>query len=79
MMNITTRSKLANNSIVLTPELREYLGKVTITAQASYDRWPEANGMRRNLWELANEAGVSSEQVSYDLDHAPISCDGGRW
>jgi hypothetical protein len=59
--------------------INEYRSKVTITAQASYDRWAEANGMRSQLWELAQKAGISAEQMDFDLINAPISCDGGRW
>ncbi len=61
------------------PALVEYAGKVNITAQATFDRWPEANAMRRRLWDLAKKAGVSSEQIVYDLEHANIQTDGGRW
>lgn len=59
--------------------MSEYRSKVSITAQATYDRWPEAGGMRRALWELAQKAGVSAQQFRRDLDEAPIACDGGRW
>lgn len=63
----------------MTPAIGEYLGKVNITAQATYDRWPEANGMRRHLWDLASKAGISSDQVTFDLAYANIDCTGGRW
>lgn len=56
-----------------------YMSKVGITAQATYDRWPEANGMRNELWALAEKAGISDDQVVFDLAYAPIICDGGRW
>ena len=78
-MNLTTtHSKLVANAPI-SSELREYLGKVNITAQATYDRWPEANGMRRHLFFLGGKAGISYEQVVYDLDHAKIESTGGRW
>lgn len=65
----------------MTPEeaLAKYKSKVTITAQAEWDRWPEASGMREHLFELASAAGVSVAQVVHDLDNAPIDCTGGRW
>lgn len=56
-----------------------YKGKLRITAQATYDRWPEANGMRRELFQLGEQAGLSVEQIKHDLDTVPIDCDGGRW
>ncbi len=69
------------NSTKLTAEeaRKEYVGKVNITAQADYDRWPEANGMRRRLFELADIAGITVAQVQHDLKHANIDCTGGRW
>jgi hypothetical protein len=60
-------------------ELRDYLGKVNITAQATWDRWPEANGMRSHLYHTGMKAGLSPEQIGFDLDHANIDCTGGRW
>ena len=68
-----------NSTITAEQARKEYAGKVNITAQADYDRWPEANGMRRHLWDLAAKAGISSEQVQHDLQHAKIDCTGGRW
>lgn len=75
----TTAQQVSHLPSRLTPEIGEYLGKVRMTAQATYDRWPEANGMRRELWALAGKAGISSEQVVFDLAYTPIECDGGRW
>jgi hypothetical protein len=68
-------------SIPLTAETAriEYNAKVRITAQAAWDRWPEANGMRRRLFDLAEIAGIDSEKVCEDLNEAKIDCDGGRW
>jgi hypothetical protein len=56
-----------------------YKSKLSITAQADYDRWPEARGMYRQLVELSNIAGVSAEQFVKDFDSAPIDNAGGRW
>jgi hypothetical protein len=78
-MNSTTLEQVAKSPILLTPVMKEYLGKVNITAQATYDRWPEASGMRGSLWTLAQAAGISMEQYGYDQQHANINCDGGRW
>jgi len=75
----TTAKQVAHLPSRMTPAIGAYLSKVNITAQATYDRWPEANGMRRELWELAAAAGISSEQVVFDLAYTPIECDGGRW
>lgn len=53
MMNTivsTTAKQVSHLPSRLTPEIAAYLGKVRITSQATYDRWPEANGMRRELW-----------------------------
>ena len=63
----------------MTTPMHEYLKRVTITAQATYDRWPEASGMRRILFELGELAGLEQSQISFDLDHAPIDGTGGRW
>jgi hypothetical protein len=78
-MNSTTLEQVVKLPSLLTSPMKEYLGKVNITAQATYDRWPEASGMRGNLWKLAVSAGVSSDQYDYDQQHANINCDGGRW
>lgn len=69
------------NDNLLTPEQarQEYNGYINVTAQATYDRWPEANAMRRRLFDLAERAGIDSERVSEDLNEAKIQCDGGRW
>lgn len=75
----TTHEKALNDSTFFTPAIGEYMGKINITAQATYDRWPEASGMRGNLWELAQKAGISLEQYRHDLDHANIDSTGGRW
>jgi hypothetical protein len=79
-MNSTTLENIRNiPSEQISNEINAYLGKVNITAQATYDRWPEASGMRRVLWELAKKANISIDQLRYDLEHAKIECDGGRW
>lgn len=69
------------NDDLLTPEeaLREYKGYLSITAQASWDRWPEANGMRRRCYDLGNKAGLSDATISADLKAAPFDGTGGRW
>jgi len=78
-MNSTTLEQVVNLPSLLTTPMKEYLGKVNITAQATYDRWPEASGMRGSLWTLAQAAGISMEQYRYDQEHANIDCTGGRW
>ena len=78
-MNSTTLENFTKNASFHTEAVKAYLAKVNITAQATYDRWPEASGMRGSLWDLADKAGISMEQYRYDLDHANIECDGGRW
>ena len=75
----TTQEQVSHLPERMTPTTAAYLSKVTITQQATYDHWPEANGMRRHLWELAVKAGISSEQVVFDLDNANIDATGGRW
>lgn len=77
--SITTREQISHDINRQTPEVLEYVGEVTITAQAAHDRWPEAVGMRRRLRALARKAGISPEQMAFDLTMAPITCDGGRW
>lgn len=69
------------NDNLLTPEQarQEYNGALNITAQAEWDRWPEAHGMRRRLFDLAEIAGIDSERVCEDLSEAKIDCTGGRW
>ena len=69
----TTHEKALNDSTFFTPAIGEYMGKINITAQATYDRWPEASGMRGNLWKLAVAAGISSDQYDYDQKHANIN------
>lgn len=78
-MNLTTTHSKLVTGATISPELHAYLGKVIITAQATYDRWPEASGMRKHLWDLAVKANISPEQYEYDQSHAAIECDGGRW
>ena len=79
-MNLTTtHEKALNDAGFFTPAIGAYMGKINITAQATYDQWPEASGMRGNLWDLAVEAGISLEQYRYDLEHANIDNAGGRW
>jgi hypothetical protein len=78
-MNSTTRENLIKNPSISTPAMLDYLSAINITAQATYDRWPEANGMRKHLFKLATLAGIKSDQVCYDLDHADVDATGGRW
>jgi len=78
-MNSTTHDQVAANPTLLTEAMKEYLGKVNITAQATYDRWPEATGMRREVHRCGSLAGLTTEQVVYDLNNSKIECDGGRW
>ncbi len=69
------------NSPKLTKEeaLKQYRSRLTITAQACWDRWPESTGMYGDLMALGKAAGLTAEQVMKDVDEAPIQCDGGRW
>jgi hypothetical protein len=78
-MNSTTLENVQKDASLMTEAVAAYLGKVNITAQATYDRWPEASEMRGNLWDLAVKAGISMEQYRYDQDHANIDSTGGRW
>lgn len=59
--------------------VNDYTSLLSITAQASYDRWPEASAMRGRLWDIAQKLGISLDQFKADLDNAPIDCNGGQW
>ena len=78
-MNSTTLEKVQKDATLMTEAVAAYLGKVNITAQATYDRWPEASGMRGARWELAVKAGISMEQYRHDLSYANVDSTGGRW
>ena len=75
------QSCIMKNDDLLTPEQakQEYNGALGVTAQAAHDRWPEAKGMRRRLFDLAFKAGIPNYKVAKDLDEVKVLTDGGRW
>lgn len=76
-MKLTTQDN--PNGATDSMEFSKYLGSLRKTAQASWDRWPEAGGMRASLFATGKKIGLSVDQIAYDLDYVEIDCTGGQW